>query len=178
MLRLTDIKLPLDHDAHALERAILARLGIEAQALVRFSIAKRSYDARKRGAITLIYSVDVETRGDDAVLRRLHDDPRLQPTPDTNYRFVARAPERAFHRPIVIGTGPCGLFAGLLLAQMGLRPIILERGKAVRERTVCGASDNSIPNPTCSSAKAAPARSPTASSTARSAIRNTTAARY
>jgi uncharacterized FAD-dependent dehydrogenase len=136
MLRLTDIKLPLDHDAQALEKAVLARLGIEASALIRFSIAKRSYDARKRGAIALIYSVDVETSSDDAVLRRLHDDTKVEPTPDTNYRFVARAPERAFHRPIVIGTGPCGLFAGLLLAQMGLRPIILERGKAVRERTV------------------------------------------
>jgi uncharacterized FAD-dependent dehydrogenase len=136
MLRLTDIKLPLDHDEHALKQAILSRLGVEAQALIRFAVAKRSYDARKRGAIVLIYSVDVETADNDAILRRLHGDAKIAPTPDTSYRFVARAPEREFLRPVVIGTGPCGLFAGLILAQMGFRPVILERGKAVRERTV------------------------------------------
>ncbi|MEO7323492.1 MAG: NAD(P)/FAD-dependent oxidoreductase [Dokdonella sp.] len=136
MLRLTDIKLPLDHDDRALEHAVLARLGSEAPALLRFVVAKRSYDARKRGAIVLIYSVDVETRDDDAVMRRLQGDTKIAPTPDTTYRFVARAPDREFLRPVVIGTGPCGLFAGLVLAQMGFRPIILERGKAVRERTV------------------------------------------
>ncbi|MEO6690317.1 MAG: NAD(P)/FAD-dependent oxidoreductase, partial [Dokdonella sp.] len=136
MLRLTDIKLPLDHDDGALERAILARLGIDAPSLIRFSVAKRSYDARKRGAIVLIYSVDVATGDDDAIQRRLHGDTKLARTPDTDYRFVTRAPEREFLRPVVIGTGPCGLFAGLILAQMGFRPIILERGKAVRERTV------------------------------------------
>jgi uncharacterized FAD-dependent dehydrogenase len=136
MLRLTDIKLPLDHDEHALEQAILARLGIGTHALTGFTVAKRSYDARKRGAIVLIYSVDVEIAAEDAALHRLRGDTKIAPTPNTNYRFVTHAPEREFLRPVVIGTGPCGLFAGLLLAQMGFRPIILERGKAVRERTV------------------------------------------
>ena len=135
MLRLTDIKLPLDHPASALAAAILERLGIEATALTGFSVAKRSYDARKRGSILLIYSLDVETPQEAALLRRFADDPHIQPAPDTRYRFVTQAPPHVPHRPVVIGTGPCGLFAGLLLAQMGLRPIILERGKAVRERT-------------------------------------------
>jgi uncharacterized FAD-dependent dehydrogenase len=93
-------------------------------------------------------------------------------TPDTSYRFVAHAPANLPRRPIVIGTGPCGLFAGLILAQMGFRPIILDRGKAVRERTKdtwdLWRKASCIRNPTCSSAKAAPARFPTASCGARS----------
>ncbi len=178
MLRLTDLKLPLDHDEAALPAAIVARLGIAADELVGFSVAKRSYDARKRGAIVLIYAVDVETTREADILRRLQVDEeavdgkedlnKIGPTPDTTYKPVARAkettasaqvplsvcsedarvvattveesvqaaPHPAALRPLVIGMGPCGLFAGLILAQMGLRPIILERGKNVRERTV------------------------------------------
>ncbi|MFI4969897.1 MAG: NAD(P)/FAD-dependent oxidoreductase [Lysobacterales bacterium] len=136
MLRLTDIKLPLDHREDALVASILARLGIAAQELISHSIAKRSHDARQRGAIALIYALDVETTREAEILRRLHDDPGVMPTPDTAYRFVTHAATPPALRPIVIGTGPCGLFAGLILAQMGLAPIILERGKAVRERTV------------------------------------------
>jgi uncharacterized protein len=135
MLRLTDLKLPLDHPEDALTRAILERLDIEAAALTSYTIAKRSYDARKRGAILLIYALDIETTREAELLRRFADDVHVQSTPDTNYHFVTRAPAELKLRPIVIGTGPCGLFAGLLLAQMGFRPIILDRGKAVRERT-------------------------------------------
>ena len=135
MLRLTDLKLPLDHSEAALAAAILARLEIEPAALTGYSVAKRSYDARKRGAILLIYALDVETPREAELLRRHADDPHVQPTPDTAYHFVARAPARVEHRPLVIGFGPCGLFAGLILAQMGFRPIILDRGKVVRERT-------------------------------------------
>jgi uncharacterized protein len=135
MLRLTDLKLPLDHPEDALTRAILKRLDIEATALTSYTVAKRSYDARKRGAILLIYALDIETTREAELLRRFADDVHIQPTPDTEYHFVTRAPAELKLRPIVIGTGPCGLFAGLLLAQMGFRPIILDRGKAVRERT-------------------------------------------
>ncbi len=142
MLRLTDIKLPLDHTEAALTAAVLARLGIAAKDLAGYTIAKRSYDARKRGAIMLIYSVDVDTPRDAELLQRearalRHQSPiKVLPTPDTSYKFVARAPAQLAQRPIVVGTGPCGLFAGLVLAQMGFRPVILERGKAVRERTI------------------------------------------
>jgi uncharacterized FAD-dependent dehydrogenase len=139
MLRLTDIKLPLDHAESALRDAILARLGIVADELAGFTVAKRSHDARKRGAIVLIYSVDVDTPREAELLQRLQEaDPPLRhvvPTPETTYAFVARARDHVPLRPIVIGMGPCGLFAGLVLAQMGFRPIILERGKEVRERT-------------------------------------------
>ncbi len=135
MLRLNEIKLPLDHPEGALRAALLAKLGIPPEALRGFTVCKRSYDARKRGAIVLIYSVEVETADDAAVLQRFAQDPHVLPAPDTSYKFVAQAPAKLAQRPIVIGLGPCGLFAGLLLAQMGFRPLILERGKAVRERT-------------------------------------------
>ncbi len=141
MLRLTDLKLPLDHDDAALAAVIVARLGIAADELTRYTVAKRSYDARKRTAIVLIYSVDVDTPREAELLQRLQQDPdalggKVAMTPDTTYKFVAKAPANLPLRPLVIGMGPCGLFAGLVLAQMGFRPIILERGKAVRERTV------------------------------------------
>ncbi|HEY5850440.1 MAG TPA: NAD(P)/FAD-dependent oxidoreductase [Lysobacter sp.] len=147
MLRLTDLNLPLDHPEQALRDAILARLGIAADELTGYTVAKRSYDARRRGAIVLIYSVDVDTPREADILRRLQlesdaaefartgDKGKVMLTPDTSYKFVARAPEKLPLRPLVIGMGPCGLFAGLVLAQMGFRPIVLERGKAVRERT-------------------------------------------
>ena len=141
MLRITDLKLPLDHDEAALSAAIVDRLGIAANELTGYAVAKRSYDARRRGAIVLIYSLDVDTPREAELLQRVKDDPaalggKVLPTPDTDYKFVAKAPASLPLRPLVIGMGPCGLFAGLVLAQMGFRPIILERGKAVRERTV------------------------------------------
>jgi len=136
MIRLTDIKLPLDHPEGAIESAVRSKLGLGKDALRQVDVFRRGYDARKRGAIQLIYTLDVEVADEAGVLKRHADDKHVQPTPDTSYHFVAKAPENLAQRPIVIGMGPCGLFAGLLLAQMGYRPIILDRGKAVRERTV------------------------------------------
>ena len=136
MLRLTEVKLPLEHSPDQLKAAVLARLGIADRALRGFTVYKRSYDARRRGAIMLIYSLDVDADDEAGILQRLRADTHVGPTPDTTYRFVAKAPASLALRPVVIGTGPCGLFAGLILAQMGFRPLILERGKAVRERTV------------------------------------------
>jgi uncharacterized FAD-dependent dehydrogenase len=135
MLRLIDVQLPLDHPEPALKQAILARLGVDDDALLGFTVFRRSYDARRKSAIMLIYTVDVEVSDEAALLRRHPADRTLLPTPDTNYHYVTQAPAGFTNRPVVIGMGPCGLFAGLILAQMGFRPIILERGKAVRERT-------------------------------------------
>jgi uncharacterized protein len=135
MLRITELKLPLDHPESAIKSAILARLGIPEADLITYKIFRRAHDARKRNAIHLIYTLDIETINEESILLRLKDDPKISVTPDTSYRFVAQASENLTMRPIVIGTGPCGLFAGLILAQMGFRPIILERGKEVRERT-------------------------------------------
>ncbi len=135
MLRFTEIKLPLDHTEDQLRAAVLERLGIADNQLLRFTVYRRAVDARKRSAIHLIYTLDAEISDESVLLEKNNKNKYLTKSPDTGYHFVARAPERLTSRPVVIGTGPCGLFAGLLLAQMGLRPIILERGKMVRERT-------------------------------------------
>ena len=138
MLRLTQIKLPLDYNDAALKTAVIERLGIAPDELLDITVFRRGYDARKRSNIFFIFTLDVALKDEAAVTQRLKaakSDANLGPTPDTTYKFVTHAPAGLTSRPVVIGTGPCGLLAGLLLAQMGFRPIILERGKAVRERT-------------------------------------------
>jgi uncharacterized FAD-dependent dehydrogenase len=135
VLRLTEIKLPIEHEEDAIKKAILKRLGITADQLVRYSIHRQGVDARRQNAIAFIYTLDVELADEPAVLKRLSTLRHVAPTPDMSYRFVAQAPNNLATRPVVIGAGPCGLFAGLILAQMGFRPIMLERGKTVRERT-------------------------------------------
>lgn len=139
MLRITELRLPLNHPEPALRAAVLARLGIADAALRRMEMFRRGYDARRKSDIVLVYTLDCEVDDEAAVLARHAGDPHIRPAPDTRYRFVADVPadfaSSQPRRPVVIGFGPCGLFASLILAQMGLRPIVLERGKAVRERT-------------------------------------------
>lgn len=135
MIRVSNIKLPLDHDQPALVDAILARLQISTDQLVDFQIRRRGYDARNKKLITLIYTLDIDTRVDDQLLLQFADDSSIRLTPDMEYKYVAQAPTELEQRPLVIGFGPCGLLAGLVLAQMGYKPLIVERGKAVRERT-------------------------------------------
>jgi uncharacterized FAD-dependent dehydrogenase len=135
MLRLTELTLPLHHPDEALPAAICKRLRITPRDLVKYVIARRAHDARDKTDIQLVYSVDVNVKDEPAVLARFRKDRGVQQTPNSSYRFVAKAPAGGFKRPVVIGAGPCGLFAGLILAQMGYRPIILDRGKMVRERT-------------------------------------------
>lgn len=136
LLRLTDISLPLAHGSSPelsdLRRAACARLQISDAALLSLELFRRAYDARKRSAINLIYTLLVQVADPEAVLAK--NIAHVSIAPDTSYHFVP-APKATTHRPVIIGFGPCGLFAALILAQMGLRPIILERGKAVRERT-------------------------------------------
>ncbi|MFZ2525531.1 MAG: NAD(P)/FAD-dependent oxidoreductase, partial [Candidatus Ferrigenium altingense] len=171
MIRLTEVKLPLDHPEGDISSAIVKRLGIPADDLLNYRIFRRGVDARKSHAILFTYTLDVSLRDEAEVLARFSGDPHVKPAPDTRYHFVAHAPSdfiskveqggderttQTVHsarqgvseeantvppmkwkpkRPVVIGMGPAGLFAGLILAQMGFRPLILERGKAVRERT-------------------------------------------
>ncbi len=170
MLRITELKLPLDHVEAALPAALIARLGIKPDDLIRFTVFRRGYDSRKKADIQLVYTLDVELPPalEAALFKRFRKDVNVVPTPDTGYKFVlpmtvptidfaaesrksaytesieksialtptlSRAAGEGANRPVVIGLGPCGIFAALILAQMGLNPIILERGKVVRERT-------------------------------------------
>ena len=135
MLRITNLQLPLDHAELDLESSILKKLEITKEQLTGFTIFKRSYDARKKTAILLIYTIDIEATIDDAKIASLLARPDISRTPDTNYQFVTQKNTNESKRPVIVGFGPCGLFAALILAQMGYRPIVLERGKEVRERT-------------------------------------------
>ena len=139
MIRITELRLPIDHAPEDLEAAILRRLRLAPKDLMSFQIFKRSYDARKNVALAFIYTIDLSVKNEEALLKTFSNDGHIRPSPDTSYHFVAKAPESIASglalRPVVIGFGPCGIFAALLLAQMGFKPIVLERGKPVRERT-------------------------------------------
>lgn len=136
MIRITELTLPLDHPAEALRHAIVERLKINDADLLDFTVFKRSYDARKKNSeITFVYIIDLKANHEERILQRFKDDNHIRPAPDTNYYQSAQAPADLSERPIVIGFGPCGLFAALTLAQMGFKPIVLERGKEVRART-------------------------------------------
>jgi uncharacterized protein len=142
MLRLSDLALPLDHTTSDLTNAILKTLQLKPQDLTTYSLFKRSIDARKRHNIKLVYILDIETPKQTQLLKQFKKNPHINPTPTATYNYVTQAPEHfdtdlksgTAHRPIIIGNGPCGTFAGLILAQMGFRPIILERGKEVHQR--------------------------------------------
>ncbi len=135
MLRLTNIKLDLNHQPEELEQVVLDTLNISAKELINFSVFKRGYDARRKNNIILMYTLDVDTTINETLLVNFADNQHIKASPDTSYKFVGQAPKNLKQRPVVIGMGPCGLFAGLVLAQMGFNPIVLERGKEVRERT-------------------------------------------
>lgn len=136
MIRITELRLPLEHAPEALAAAVLQRLQLQPAELLALHIHKRSPDARKKSALQFVYSLDLELADEAAVLARFEGDPHVKPTPDMEYKFVAQAPaQRDFLRPVVVGFGPAGIFAALILAQMGFRPLVLERGKQVRERT-------------------------------------------
>ncbi len=144
MIRLHELRLPLDHSPPALAEAAAARLGVEPAAIRSLAVFKRSHDLRKKNAPLFVYVVDIEldceldVEIENAMLARFANDAKIASTPDMAYRFVAHAPvdfTPSDKRPVVVGFGPAGIFTALILAQSGFRPLVLERGKAVRERT-------------------------------------------
>ena len=137
MLRISELKLPLDHAPEALAELIARTLGVPLEAIASHTVYKRSFDARKAELLT-VYICDVQlsdAKLEAALLARHAGHPHIQPAPDMRYTPPASAPEGLPTRPVVIGFGPCGIFAALMLAKMGFRPIVLERGKTVRQRT-------------------------------------------
>src|SRR3990167_9547965 len=142
MLRISELKLPLGHPPEAMAPALAPRRGTEVDYLVSFAVARRAHDARRKSAILMVYSVDVVLRDEAAVLSRFEGDHQVRVTPDTDYRFVAKAPA-GFEgpRPVVIGAGPCGLLAGLILAQLRPKPINVEGRKVLEEFVKAGAPE-------------------------------------
>ena len=141
MIRLSEIKLPLllasdmGHSTAEIKAAILKKLNIPEADLTSFTIFKRGVDARKRNAILLAYIIDCDIKNEAKILAKFAKDQHVKPSPDTSYHFVANAPAKLKNRPVIVGFGPAGIFAALILAQSGFKPIVLERGKQVRERT-------------------------------------------
>ncbi len=135
MIRLTNLKLNLDHDDDDLKNLVMFTLKIQADQLINIDVFRRGVDARKKRNIVLLYTVDVETTDEENLLAKFERNDSIRRTPDMSYKFVAQAPTDLGNRPVVVGFGPCGIFTGLILAQMGYNPIILDRGKEVRERT-------------------------------------------
>jgi uncharacterized FAD-dependent dehydrogenase len=161
MIRLTELKLPLSalpvherratdapaeteadrapapHPIAALTQLSAQALGIDPSAIDSLHVFKRSFDARK-AELLAVFIVDLtllDPTQAPALLASLQGQPHIGPTPDMGYRPVGVAPKQQEVRPVVVGFGPCGIFAALILAQMGFKPIVLERGKSVRERT-------------------------------------------
>ncbi len=136
MIRLTELKLPLEHAPEALPALIARTLGIAPGDINQHTVYKRSFDARK-AELQQVYIVDVALPPalEATLLARFAQNPHIRPSPDLVYHQVAQAPAGLQERPVVVGFGPCGIFAALLLAQMGFRPIVIERGTKVRQRT-------------------------------------------
>jgi len=141
MIRITELTLPWGDPTEArtqdaLRRAILKRLGLREPDLLDFTVFKRSHDARRKDReIAFVYIVDVTVRDEARVLTAHRDDRHVGPSPDTAFHPPPRSAGTTAERPVVVGFGPCGLFAALVLAQQGYRPIVLERGRDVRRRT-------------------------------------------
>ena len=141
MIRITELKLPIEqadtlkHQDNEIKAAILKRLSISDNDLIDFTIFKRGVDARKSHAILYVYSLDVVVKNEANLLAKFKRDQHINPAPDTSYHFVAQSKKTSKLRPVIVGFGPAGIFAALILAQSGFKPIVLERGKEVRKRT-------------------------------------------
>lgn len=133
MIRIRDIALPFDHKPDSLAASIIKRLKIPEHELLEFVIIRKSTDARRKSNILVVYTVDVRVKNESDVLSRLSRDTRISPAPDMSYRMPAVGNMRGL-RPVVVGSGPCGLFAALILAQLGFKPQLIERGKDVKSR--------------------------------------------
>lgn len=135
MLRISNIKLEIKKDRTALKKEVLNKLNITEEFLISYKVVKQSIDARKKNDICFVYTVDAEVVDEKKILHGLKNKSIIV-SPDTSYHYVEKGSKNINKRPVIVGTGPAGLFAGLILAQMGYKPILLERGKSVESRAL------------------------------------------
>ena len=135
MIQINGIRLPFDHSDAELQAAVIKKLNIPQQDLLSLSIARKSFDARRKGNIRCDYTIHADVSDEQGVLKKLANDQQVRVAPDTDYVRLTRKRKSIPYHPLVIGTGPAGLFAGLILAEAGYSPVLVDRGKPVRERT-------------------------------------------
>ncbi|HDO25503.1 MAG TPA: hypothetical protein ENG95_02510, partial [Nitrospirae bacterium] len=133
MIRLRDITLPFDHKEEVLASSILERLGIPEHQLLNFTIVHKSIDARRKNHIVAVYTIDVGLKNEPELLSRFSKDIRISAGPCMNYQLPTVGNIHG-PSPVVVGSGPCGLFVALILAQLGFKPVLIERGKEVSSR--------------------------------------------
>lgn len=133
MLRVPEIKLTIHEDENTIKEKVIKKLRIKPEDLISYSIYKQSIDARKKDMLYFVYTIDVEVKNEGNVLNRVKNIQVIKDLED-GYKDVKSGHEVLAHRPLIIGAGPCGLFAALILAQRGYNPLVLERGKKVDER--------------------------------------------
>lgn len=133
MLRIQGLRLEIDDEMDKLPAMAAKRMGIRIAEIKSWNVYKKSLDARKKGKIYFVFTLDVSIKNEKNVLSRLND-PGIMMAESENYRYVSTGTEKLKNNPVIVGSGPAGLFAGLLLSEMGYCPIILERGKEVDKR--------------------------------------------
>lgn len=136
MIRISQIKLPIDHSRDALENKICQQLNIKKEELVSWEIRRRSVDARKKPELYFVYTIDVTTSKNKKIEHRLKkgNHKNIMLTNPVQYTFPPCGEEKMTERPVIVGTGPAGLFCAWMLAKAGFSPIIYERGSCARER--------------------------------------------
>lgn len=132
MLRISQLKLPVAHTQEQLEKKLLKMLRMSKKDLGQYYIRKRSLDARKKPELYYVYSIDVEIKNEERVLKNMKG--KVQKVSSRPYSVPEHGTERLSDRPVIIGNGPAGLFCAYLLSGEGYRPLIIERGASVRER--------------------------------------------
>lgn len=132
MIRVSQIKISIEDPIEKVKELVLAQLKLREEDLLEYRIYKQSIDARRRGKMEFVYTVDIALKNEDQILKL--NRPNIVKTPELNYAYPSMGEKQMSHRPVVVGFGPAGMFSALILAEMGYKPIVLERGGSVDDR--------------------------------------------